>query len=57
MQDHVFSRANKNADGAREMEDPPFVLPWLAGWAAMIGFCAIVWLTLYKLAVFLAHLF
>jgi hypothetical protein len=57
MQDHVFSRANKNADRAREMEDPPFVLPWLAGWAAIIGFCAVVWLTLYKLAVFLAHLF
>jgi hypothetical protein len=57
MDDQFFSPAHNPIDGAREMEDPPFVLPWLGFWAAMLGFCALVWLTVYKLAVLLWHLF
>jgi len=57
MDDQIFSAANNAInDGARVMEDDPFILPWLAAWAAIIGFCAVVWATVYKLALLLAHL-
>jgi hypothetical protein len=38
-------------DGDKEMETPRFSSERLAGWAVIIGFCVLFWLTVYSLAV------
>ncbi len=38
-------------DKHQEMENPPSVLVWLAGWAVIIGLCLLFWLGVYRVVI------